>query len=155
MPRIKMKIYRIEQADGTTVPMPTYSTEGACAFDLYSANTEKIYINPNENAMVSLGIKVEVPVGYQLLLFNRSGMATKNDCVLTTGVSIIDSDYRGEVIAPIKNHGNNTVIIEPFTRICQGQLIPVPQCEFEDVVSELSLSDTDRNSGSFGSTGTK
>ena len=105
--------------------------------------------------MVSLGIKVEVPVGYQLLLFNRSGMATKNDCVLTTGVSIIDSDYRGEVIAPIKNHGNNTVIIEPFTRICQGQLIPVPQCEFEEVHLDDSLTTTNRSDGGFGSTGTK
>lgn len=149
----KMLVYRIPREDGTKVPMPKYSTEGAGAFDLYSANTENIVIKANENALIPLGIKVEVPVGYQLLLFNRSGMSTKRDCVLTTGVSIIDSDYRGEVLAPIKNHGNCSVVIEPLTRICQGQIAPAPQYELEDVNSEDDLTDTARDSGGFGSTG--
>ena len=155
MSDVLFKIYRVSKEDGSRVPMPKYETPGSNAFDLYSANTEDIVIKANENVMVPLGIKVDIPSGYQLLLFNRSGMATKSDCVLTTGVSIIDSDYRGEIIAPIKNHGKRSTVLEPFTRICQGQIVPAPQVTLTEVEEESELSDTERGDGGFGSTGEK
>ena len=162
-----MKVFRMvlgyeKDEDGNDImekpikaPLPVYSTEGAACFDIYSANTENISIEPGKVAMVPTGIKAEIQTGYQLLLFNRSGISTKCEVMLTTGTSVIDEDYRGEIKIPMYNHGRNCFVVEPFMRICQGQVLPKYFVSITEVESESDLSDTARAQGGFSSTGVK
>lgn len=161
----KMKIFRMvlgyekdEEGNDITekpikAPLPVYSTPGAACFDIYSANTEPMIIEPGRVAMIPTGIKAEIQSGYQLLLFNRSGIATKGEVMLTTGTSVIDEDYRGEIKIPMFNHGRSCFVVEPFMRICQGQVLPKYSVNIEEVDDESELSDTDRADGGFSSTG--
>ena len=162
----KMKIFRMtlgyeKDAEGNNIeekpikaPLPVYSTPGAACFDIYSANTENIIIEPGKVVMIPTGIKVEIQTGHQLLLFNRSGIATKGEVMLTTGTSVIDEDYRGEIMVPMYNHGRNCFVVEPFMRICQGQVLPKYSTDLEEVSDESELSVTERADGGFSSTGT-
>lgn len=150
-----MKIFRIPLESGAKVPMPQYSSEGAACFDLYSANTETLVIPPKTlvPVKVPLGIKVQVPDGWELKLYSRSGMSSKGILSVVQGTGHIDSDYRGEVCALVYNSTANGYAIEPFSRICQGKIEPAPQYGLEEVNSVEDLSTTARGEGGFGSTG--
>ncbi len=153
MQEIKMKLVRILREDNTMVNLPEYATAGSACMDFYSANLENIAISPGGTVLVPLGIKVAVDVGYQLLLFPRSGMAIKYGASLANCVGVIDSDYRGEVMAGIYNHSDQKLIIEPSTRVCQGQLMEAPQYKYTEVLDEEALGGTVRGEGGFNSTG--
>lgn len=137
------------------VPMPEYKTDGAAAFDLYSANIAAEVINPNDYKLIPLGIKVELKPGYKLTLKPRSGLAKNNGITVLNSPGTIDADYRGEVGVLVQNTSNNAYVLEPLTRICQGEIEPAPQYAFEEVSSESDLSSTKRGEGGFNSTGTK
>lgn len=126
--------------------MPMYATKGAACFDLYSA--ERVTVRAQDMQPVSTGIAVEVPEGYALMLYSRSGHGVKR-ISLANSVGVVDSDYRGEIKALIKNDGFFAMDVFPGDRIAQGMIIPVQQVMFE----EGELSDTTRGSGGFGSTG--
>jgi dUTP pyrophosphatase len=127
--------------------MPTYATEGAACFDLYSAD-KAIIIRANDMQAVKTGIAVEIPEGYALMLYSRSGHGFRR-VSLANSVGVVDSDYRGEVKVLIKNDGFSYIEINPGDRIAQGMIIPVQQVQFE----EGDLSETVRGAGGFGSTG--
>lgn len=138
-------IIKFKKLDGAAV-MPTYATPGAACFDLYSAR--KVMVRAEDMQSVGTGIAVEVPEGYALMLYSRSGHGVKR-VSLANSVGVIDSDYRGEIKALIKNDGFFAMEIHPGDRIAQGMIIPVNQVIFE----EGELSDTERGTGGFGSTG--
>jgi dUTP pyrophosphatase len=135
--------------------LPSYATDGSGCFDLSGIpqpDTRK------ENAMVfDTGLKFEIPVGYTMLLFSRSGHGFNNGVRLCNSVGVIDSDYRGNVMVKLRAdsvHGEHmfdrmirTATIE---RIAQAMIIPVPMVSFLEVDA---LSETDRGEGGFGSTG--
>lgn len=149
---VPLKILRMVLADGSQVPMPKYATSGSAGFDLYSANLEPVVLKPGETKVIPLGIKVELPEGYELQLRPRSGLAAKYGITLPNAPSTIDSDYRGEVGVILTNLGNEDFEVLPFMRICQGIVKEVPKIDFIEVDS---LSETDRGDGSYGSTGLK
>ena len=102
--------------------------------------------------MIKLGFAIEIPEGYAGLIFARSGMASKRGLAPANKVGVIDSDYRGECMVALHNHTNSAVEVEGGERIAQLSIVPFLKAEF--LLSE-TLTDTDRGSGGFGSTGKK
>ncbi len=132
--------------------LPTYGSSDAAGADLYACvDTEKT-IAPGETLLVPTGIAMAIPTGYVGLIFARSGLACKRDLAPANKVGVIDSDYRGEIMVALHNHGKQDRTIEPAERIAQIAILPVTQPTFE--LSE-SLDETQRGQGGFGSTGTK
>lgn len=129
--------------------LPTYGTDGAGCFDIYSLSTHEV--DGATSVAFNTGLVFEIPEGYVMLVFSRSGHGFKYDVRLANCVGVIDSDYRGELM--IKLTGDNPqewMRVRYGDRIAQGMIIPVTQNTF-NVVEHLS--DTDRGTGGFGSTG--
>ncbi len=130
--------------------LPTYGSADAAGADLYACLDEKISIAPGESAFVPTGLSMEIPKGYAGLIYARSGMACKRGLAPANKVGVIDSDYRGEFIVVLHNHGKITQEVEHGERIAQLVVTPVLAPAFCEVDE---LSDTERSSGGFGSTG--
>lgn len=129
--------------------MPTYATTGSACFDLYSAD-KTITIRAGDMQSIKTGIAVEVPEGYALMIYSRSGHGLKR-VSLANSVGVVDSDYRGEIKVLIQNDGFMYMDVNPGDRIAQAMVIPVQQVTFQ----EGELSETERGAGGFGSTGVK
>lgn len=131
--------------------LPQYASLGAACFDISAAIDEAVCVVPGEAIVVPTGLSVEVQEGFALMLYSRSGHGFKNNIRLSNCVGIIDSDYRGEIMASIYNDGHSQFEIQPGDRILQGFVVSAQQIEIEEV-SELT--ETERGTGGFGSTGT-
>lgn len=132
--------------------MPVYGTEFSAGADLCACLDAPATLQPNETKMISIGIAVELPVGYAGLIFARSGLASKRGLAPANKVGVVDCDYRGEWFVPMRNHSAQAQIIEPGERIAQLVITPYLTTQF---VENENLSDTVRGSGGFGSTGDK
>jgi len=132
--------------------MPFYGTEFSAGADLCACLDEPVTLQPNETRMISIGIAVELPVGYAGLIFARSGLASRRDLAPANKVGVVDCDYRGEWFVPMHNHGLEPQTIEPGERIAQLVITPYLTAKF---VENENLSETVRGSGGFGSTGVK
>ncbi len=130
--------------------LPTYGTAEAAGADLYACISEPITIQPGESAFVPTGIALEVPKGCAGLIYARSGLACKRGLAPANKVGVVDSDYRGEITVVLYNHGNVPQTIENGERIAQFIITPVLTPAY--AIAE-ELSDTERNTGGFGSTG--
>lgn len=130
--------------------LPTYGSAEAAGADLYACLDGAVVIAPGETAFIPTGLAMEIPKGYAGLAYARSGLACKKDLAPANKVGVIDSDYRGEFMIALHNHGSETRIIEHGERIAQLVITPVFTPGFTEV-SELS--DTERGAGGFGSTG--
>lgn len=128
---------------------PTYATEGAAAFDLASAQDGSM--RPRSGMVVKTGLAVEVPEGYALLIYSRSGMGFKNSIRLGNCVGVIDSDYRGEIMVKLQNDSDAHFHFAVGDRIAQGMLVKAPQVNIVMTSDDLSL--TLRGVGGLGSTG--
>lgn len=132
--------------------IPSYGSEFSAGADLYACEENERTIIPHETRLIHTGIAIEIPNGYVGLIYARSGLASKRDLAPANKVGVIDSDYRGEILVALHNHGNKDQIIQPFERIAQLVIAPVTQANFEEVEE---LNTTERNEGGFGSTGTR
>ena len=132
--------------------VPTYGSEFAAGADLYAAIEEAVTIEANETKLIPTGLAMEIPTGYAGLVYARSGLASKRGLAPANKVGVIDSDYRGEVMVALHNHGTQAQIIEAGERIAQMVIAPYVTANF--ILSD-SLDDTVRGEGGFGSTGTK
>ena len=130
--------------------LPKYATPGSAGADLRANIDEPVRLQPGERALVPTGIHIELPQGYEAQVRGRSGNAIKLGVVEHLGT--IDSDYRGDVGVILFNKGYEPVEINDGDRIGQLIISPVVQAEWEEVEQ---LSDTERGSGGYGSTGTK
>ncbi len=130
--------------------LPVYGTEFSAGADLCACIDEPVTLAPGETKLLSIGICMEIPVGYAGLVFARSGLASKRGLAPANKVGVIDSDYRGEFFVPLHNHGSVPQTVEPGERIAQMILTPYLTASF---VEAESLSDTQRGEGGFGSTG--
>lgn len=122
--------------------------EGDAGLDLRI--TETVTLEPMQKCVVGCGLAVEIPSGCVGLVFPRSGLAAKQGITLSNSVGVIDSGYRGEVCAALINQSYETVTLEAGTRVCQLVVMPYVPC---DLVPVDELSDTERGTGGFGSTG--
>ena len=130
--------------------LPTYGSAEAAGADLYACLEAPVTICGGEPAFIPTGIALEVPSGCAGLIYARSGLACKKDLAPANKVGVIDSDYRGEIIVALHNHGSQARIIESGERIAQFIITPVLTPAYE-IAEELS--ETGRGSGGFGSTG--
>lgn len=130
--------------------LPTYGSAGAAGGDLYACLDEKITIAPGDTAFIPTGLAMAIPQGFAGLVFARSGTACKRDLAPANKVGVIDSDYRGEILVALHNHGKQVRTVEKGERIAQLLIMPVFTPIFQE---EAELDGTDRNAGGFGSTG--
>ena len=130
--------------------LPTYGSAEAAGADLYACLDAPVTIQPGETVFIPTGIALEVPKGCAGLIYARSGMAVKRGLAPANKVGVIDSDYRGEIIVVLLNHGTVAQTVENGERIAQFLITPVLQPAY---VEAEDLSDTERNTGRFGSTG--
>ncbi len=130
--------------------IPTRGSEQAAGYDLYAATDEPITIQPHETVKVGTGLAIAVPDGYFGAIFARSGLAAKQGLRPANCVGVADSDYRGEYIVALHNDTDFERTIAPKERIAQLVVMPYLAVEFEE---KDELSETQRGSGGFGSTG--
>ncbi len=130
--------------------LPTYGTECSAGADLYACLDEAVVIQPGQTCPIPTGLAMELPTGTAGLVYARSGMATKRGLAPANKVGVIDSDYRGEFIVMLHNHGDRPQEIRHGDRVAQLLITPVFTPGF--VLTDV-LSDTQRGSGGFGSTG--
>ena len=130
--------------------LPTYGSAEAAGADLYACLEETMVIAPGESAFIPTGLAMELPKGYAGLLYARSGLACKRGLAPANKVGVVDSDYRGEFIVVLHNHGNEVQEVSHGERIAQLVITPVFTPGFTEVEE---LSDTIRSAGGFGSTG--
>lgn len=130
--------------------LPTYETQFAVGADLHACLDATVTVEPGQTQFIPTGLSMEIPVGCVGLIYARSGLACKKGLAPANKVGVIDSDYRGEFMVALHNHGGEAQTISPGDRIAQLVIAPVFTPGFYEV-SELS--DTQRASGGFGSTG--
>lgn len=138
--------------------LPKLATAGAACFDLHAIDVSHHVLLPGRPMKVRTGLAFEVPPGYALMIYSRSGHGFKSNTRLSNCVGVIDSDYRGEILVSlyrdesVNDHFSATSSLKVTSgdRVAQAMLIPVPTVVFEEVDQ---LSSTDRGEGGFGSTG--
>ena len=128
--------------------MPRYATSGSAGFDLTATSVAP---DAYGNIVYYTGLAFEIPEGYVGLLFMRSSVSN-TELHLRTAVSVIDSDYRGEVTAKFRCDNDSMMPLDynPGDRIVQMVIVQLPQVELEEVDE---LSETERGTGGYGSTG--
>ena len=130
--------------------LPVYGSPAAAGADLYAADAAEIA--PGKTAFVPTGIAIELPSGTVGLVYARSGLACKQDLAPANKVGVIDSDYRGEVMVALHNHGDVLRRVEAGDRIAQLVVAPYYAVQFDEAET---LGETARGAGGFGSTGRK
>lgn len=146
---MKVKFIKLDQK----ATVPHYGTDGAAGADLYAIIPEgTVTIGAGETYLAHTGLAIQIPEGYGGLILARSGIATKRGLAPANKVGLIDSDYRGEIMVSLHNHSNTPQEIADGERIAQLMLVPFLRADFTETDA---LDDTERNTGGFGSTGTK
>lgn len=138
--------------------IPQYATMGAACFDLHALTVDGAYhigsnIYEGYAVVCGTGLAFEVPEGYALMVYSRSGHGFKFNTRLCNAVGILDSDYRGELMVKLTcdiDDDESCLFVKPGDRIAQAMIVPVPVVEF---VESDSLEDTERGEGGIGSTG--
>lgn len=129
---------------------PSYATRGSVGMDLYAAINGEVTIAPGEIKLISTGICIEMPKGYEAQIRPRSGLALKYGITMLNSPGTIDWDYRGEIKAIIINHGSDVFTIKRGDRIAQ-MVVNKVETPIIEVVDQITP--TERNSNGFGSTG--
>lgn len=143
---VNVEVKRLPHGEG--LPLPAYATSGAAGMDVVSA--EDVAIAPGARHAVATGLSVAIPLGYEIQVRPRSGLAFKHGITVPNTPGTIDSDYRGELKVLLINHGTEPFEIARGDRVAQLVLAPVVQAAWEEV-EELDA--TERGAGGFGSTG--
>lgn len=148
---ISVRLKKISGKIGNTIPYPRYATKGAAGLDLSACLDDTLSVPPGARVKIPTGIAIEIPQrNIAGLIFPRSGLATKHGISLANSVGVIDSDYKGEIMVAVLNHGEQEYIINPGDRIAQLVFVPV----FDVVIKEVEkLACSERGAGGFGSTG--
>lgn len=140
---VKLKVKRLTD----TAKIPTYAHNGDACFDIYSDGILDIGTSWQVHAT---GLKFDIPDGYAMMIYSRSGMGFKDDTRLANCVGVIDSTYVGEVKIKLACDVEVPSMYYFGDRIAQAMVIPVPVVEFEEVDD---VEGTERGDGGFGSSG--
>lgn len=144
-----MKVKVINKSEN---PLPQYATPLSAGMDVRAANEQPIKIDPLQRAMVPTGLFLEIPAGYEVQVRPRSGLAAKKGITVLNAPGTIDADYRGEVCVILVNLSSEPFVVEKGERIAQLVLARHECIEWDEC---LSLSESERGDGGFGSTGVK
>jgi deoxyuridine 5'-triphosphate nucleotidohydrolase len=136
--------------EGEGLPLPVYMSDGAAGADVVAAVAEDLVLAPGARALVPTGFALEVPIGYEVQVRPRSGLALKAGVTCLNSPGTIDSDYRGPVGVILVNHGDEPFVVRRGDRIAQLVVAPVARASFGEAgVLAASV----RGNGGFGSTG--
>ncbi|TCU72704.1 dUTP pyrophosphatase [Tissierella praeacuta] len=130
--------------------LPEYKTKGAAGLDLQANINEPIELKPLDRVLVSTGLFLSIPEGYEAQIRGRSGLALKHGITLANGIGTIDSDYRGEIKVILINLGKESYIINKGDRIAQIVFI---KYEKAILIEVDDLDETTRGNGGFGHSG--
>ena len=143
---------KVKVINRSSNPLPRYATVSAAGLDVRADNAEPIVLPPLGRAMVPTGLFLEIPVGYEVQVRPRSGLAAKKGVTVLNAPGTIDADYRGEVCVILVNLSSEPFTVERGERIAQLVLARHETLEWEEAET---LSESGRGEGGFGSTGTK
>lgn len=132
------------------VEIPQYASQGASGADVQAYLQEEVSLLPGEKALIPTGLRFAIPVGYEIQVRPRSGLAAKHGITVLNTPGTVDADYRGEVKVIVVNHGTEPFTITSGMRIAQLVIAPVVQAEF---IPSADLVATKRGEGGFGHTG--
>lgn len=141
---------RVTRVGDVHVELPSYQTHGSAGMDLRAAIVSPLCIEPGRRMLVTTGLAIAIPAGYEGQVRPRSGLANKHGITVLNAPGTIDSDYRGEVKVLLVNLGDETFEVKPGDRIAQLLISPVSRAELA-LVGELD--ETARGAGGYGSTG--
>ena len=147
---VEVDIVRLDHAKD--LPLPAYATAGAAGMDLRAAVAEQdpMVLHPGGRAMVPTGLCIAVPEGFEAQVRPRSGLAVRSGITCLNTPGTIDADYRGEVKVILANLGEEAFVIRRGDRIAQLVICPVARAQWRE---QVSLGQTVRGAGGFGSTG--
>ena len=143
---VKLLIKKLDKK----VITPEYKTKGSSGMDLMANIKDAVFLKPGKSNIIPTGIAISIPVGYEIQIRPRSGLAAKKKITVLNAPGTIDADYRGEIKVILINLGNEEFKINPNDRIAQMVLCPVIKAELVEVDE---LQNTKRGEGGFGSTG--
>jgi len=129
---------------------PCYQSADSAGADLRAQLPSELHLKPGDRAVVSTGLHLAIPPGYEAQIRPRSGLALEHGVTVLNSPGTIDADYRGEVKVILVNLGRKRFTVKPGDRIAQIDFAVAVRAEFEP---RLSLADTARGEGGFGSTG--
>src|SRR5450830_367825 len=137
---------------GKDLPLPSYHSALAAGLDLIAAvpADRALSLAPGARALIPTGIAVALPPGTEAQVRPRSGLAVRHGLTVLNAPGTIDADYRGEIQVLLVNLGGESVNVTRGMRIAQLVIAPVTHAQLREVVS---LDETPRGSGGFGSTG--
>jgi len=145
-----MKKIVVKVVNTSDVELPVYQTQGSAGCDIRSS--KDVEIAPGEKVLVPTGLQLEIPEGFECQIRPRSSLALKHGIIVFNSPSTIDSDYRGEIGVLLINAGRSTFTLYKGDRIAQLVFAPVTVAKFELVEK---LSNSDRGTGGWGSTGVR
>ena len=148
MKEVSVKIKRKESAKD--LPIPSYATSGSSGIDLYADVHDEITLSPGEIKLISCGIYISLPEGYEAQIRPRSGLALKHGITMVNTPGTIDSDYRGLINLIITNLSNREFVIKRGMRLAQMVIQEVIRARLEEIDE---LDETSRSHGGFGHTG--
>jgi dUTP pyrophosphatase len=137
--------------EGHGLPLPAYMSPDAAGCDLFAAVDADVALAPGARALIPAGFSIALPPGFEAQVRPRSGLAIKHGVTCLNSPGTIDADYRGPVAVILVNHGQETFVVRRGDRIAQMIIAPVTRAEF---TPSATLSETARDTGGFGSTGT-
>jgi dUTP pyrophosphatase len=149
MKKIDLQLKRLSNSFSDT-PLPEYSTEGSSGMDIRAAVEDQIKVASGKVALVPTNLSAELPIGYEIQVRPRSGLAANNGIGVLNSPGTIDSDYRGEIKVILFNFGENDFIINRGDRIAQLVIAEVILAEVKEVTD---LNTSIRGEGGFGHTG--
>lgn len=142
----------IEIINQSKHPLPEYATELSAGLDLRANISEPIQLKPLERVLVSTGLFIALPKGYEAQIRPRSGLAFKNGITVLNSPGTIDADYRGEIKVLLVNLSNDVFLINDGERVAQMVIAKHEQIQWKETTV---LTETQRGEGGFGHTGKK
>ncbi len=149
MKKVSLKIKRIS-GEFNDLPLPKYETDYSSGMDLRAALENSYILEAGKVGMVPTGISMEIPLGYEVQVRPRSGLAAKHGIGVLNSPGTIDADYRGEVKVILFNFSDTDFVIKRGDRIAQMIIAELIQADITEVDE---LTDTVRGAGGFGHTG--
>ena len=147
---VEVQVKLLENFD-SSLGVPAYQTNGAAGADLKACLPEgSIILAPKERKLIPTGLAVQIPEGFEWQIRPRSGLSLKTGLIIPNSPGTIDCDYRGEVKIILANYSDEPVQIHHGERIAQAVLNKYERAVF---LTTEKLSDSERGSGGFGSTG--
>ena len=132
------------------LPLPEYQTALSAGMDIHAFLEASVCLNPGERQLITTGLYLEIPPGFEIQIRPRSGLALKNGITVLNSPGTVDADYRGEIKVLLINHGAAPFTINKGDRIAQMVLA---KHETISWVESQELNTTERGTGGYGSSG--